>query len=115
MESLGLDFISLSSILERGAKEGKLLYFPLDPHWNSEGTELVATYVAEYFKTKYFSLQISSTESRSNFIIGVVSENKSGFHRRERRLSIAGASLYVPFHKLFVVGSSTSYNKKDFV
>ena len=55
VQSLGVDFVSLSPILETGAKEGKLLYFPLDPHWNSEGTELVATYVADYFKTKYLS------------------------------------------------------------
>ena len=55
VQSLGLEFVSLSPILERRAKEGRLLYFPLDPHWNSEGTELVATYVADYFKTKYLS------------------------------------------------------------
>jgi hypothetical protein len=55
VQSLGVDFVSLSPILETGAKEGNLLYFPLDPHWNSEGTELVATYVADYFKTKYLS------------------------------------------------------------
>ena len=55
VQSLGLEFVSLSPILERGAKEGRLLYFPLDPHWNSEGTELVADYVADYFKTKYLS------------------------------------------------------------
>jgi hypothetical protein len=55
VQSLGLEFVSLSPILERGAKEGRLLYFPLDPHWNSEGTELVAAYVADYFKTMYLS------------------------------------------------------------
>jgi hypothetical protein len=54
-QSVGLDFVSSSSILERSAKEGKLLYFPLDPHWNSEGTELVANYVADYLRTRYLS------------------------------------------------------------
>jgi hypothetical protein len=60
VQSVGLDFVSSSSILERGAKEGKLLYFPLDPHWNSEGTDLVANYVADYLKNKYASHATSS-------------------------------------------------------
>jgi PAS domain S-box-containing protein len=55
VQAVGLDFLSSSAILERGAKEGKLLYFPLDPHWTPEGTELVANYVADYLKTRYLS------------------------------------------------------------
>lgn len=54
-QELGIDVISLSPVLEEAASQGKLLYYPLDPHWNPEGTELAASYVADILKSKYIS------------------------------------------------------------
>jgi hypothetical protein len=50
-----IDFISLTPVFERAAKEGELLYYPLDSHWNSEGKELAARYVAGELKSRFLS------------------------------------------------------------
>ena len=52
---LNIDLISLTPVLEEAAQDGELLYYPLDPHWNAEGTEIAASFVAESLKSKYFS------------------------------------------------------------
>jgi len=54
-KELDVDLISLTPILEEAASRGKLLYYPLDPHWNVEGTELAASYVAQNLKSRYLS------------------------------------------------------------
>ena len=54
-QELHIDVISLSPVLEEAASRGKLLYYPLDPHWNAEGTEVAASYVAETLKSRYIS------------------------------------------------------------
>jgi hypothetical protein len=43
----GIRMISLTPKFESLAKEGKFLYYPFDSHWNSEGREAAARYVAE--------------------------------------------------------------------
>jgi SGNH hydrolase-like domain, acetyltransferase AlgX len=53
---VGLDFISLRPFLERAAKEGDLLYYQLDAHWNSKGREIAAAFVADVLKSNYLSL-----------------------------------------------------------
>lgn len=53
VQSAGVDFISLSPVLERGAREGELLYFQLDQHWNFAGTQLAAAYVADVLKNDF--------------------------------------------------------------
>jgi PAS domain S-box-containing protein len=52
VESLDLDFISLSPVFEREAKDGKLLYYHLDPHWNSEGRAIAAAFVADVLRSQ---------------------------------------------------------------
>jgi hypothetical protein len=54
-QELDVDLISLTPVLEEAASRGKLLYYPLDPHWNAEGTEVAASYVAETLKSRYLS------------------------------------------------------------
>ena len=54
-KELDIDLISLTPVLEEAASQGKLLYYPLDPHWNAEGTELAASYVAQNLKSRYLS------------------------------------------------------------
>ena len=61
-QDLDIDLISLSPALEEAASQGKLLYYPLDPHWNPEGTELAASYVADILKSKY-NIQASSASN----------------------------------------------------
>jgi hypothetical protein len=50
---LKIELISLTPIFETGARQGKLLYYQLDPHWNSEGRELAASFLADYLGTRY--------------------------------------------------------------
>jgi PAS domain S-box-containing protein len=50
---LKIDFISLSPVFEGAAKEGKLLYMQLDSHWNSEGREIAADFVANALKSTF--------------------------------------------------------------
>jgi hypothetical protein len=46
-EELGLRLIDLAPAFDRAAAEGKLLYYPFDTHWNSEGRQVAAEVVAE--------------------------------------------------------------------
>ena len=59
-QDLGIGLISLSPVLEEAASQGKLLYYPLDPHWNPEGTELAARYVADVLKSKFIPASSAS-------------------------------------------------------
>jgi PAS domain S-box-containing protein len=61
-QDLDLDLISLSPVLEEAASRGKMLYYSLDPHWNPEGTELAANYVADILKSR----NISASAQASN-------------------------------------------------
>jgi hypothetical protein len=53
IEDLTIEMISLTPVFEDGAKQGKLLYYNLDPHWNSEGREIAATLVANYLRARH--------------------------------------------------------------
>lgn len=44
---LDFPFLSLSPAFEKAAREGRILYYPFDTHWNSEGMELAASTVAQ--------------------------------------------------------------------
>ena len=50
--ALGIEFVSLSVVFESAAKNGKMLYYPLSTHWNSEGMEVAAVFVAGMLKSK---------------------------------------------------------------
>jgi hypothetical protein len=52
-QELGLELINLSPVYEAAAQEGKMLYYALDSHWNAEGREVAATFVAEMLKDKF--------------------------------------------------------------
>jgi SGNH hydrolase-like domain, acetyltransferase AlgX len=54
-----IDFVSLTPAFERAAEEGKLLYYPLDAHWNSEGSEIAARCVAQMFQSKYLHSEVA--------------------------------------------------------
>jgi PAS domain S-box-containing protein len=64
VQSLDLDFISLSPVFEREAKYGKLLYYHLDPHWNSEGRAVAAAFVADVLRSQ--SAAPSSVQSKGH-------------------------------------------------
>jgi hypothetical protein len=44
---VGIELISVSPAFEQAANEGKMLFYPFDSHWNSEGRQLAAAVVAE--------------------------------------------------------------------
>jgi SGNH hydrolase-like domain, acetyltransferase AlgX len=50
---LDIELISLTPAFEAAAKEGKLLYYPFDTHWNSEGRAVAAAFVAERLKNRF--------------------------------------------------------------
>jgi hypothetical protein len=52
VEEAGLGFVSLSPLFKDAAAEGKMLYYPLDAHWNAEGRELAAQFIAGILQTK---------------------------------------------------------------
>ncbi|MGH7829159.1 MAG: alginate O-acetyltransferase AlgX-related protein [Candidatus Binatia bacterium] len=47
---LDISLLNLSRAFEASAREGKLLYYPFDNHWNSEGREVAAGFVSEALK-----------------------------------------------------------------
>jgi hypothetical protein len=49
---VGLQFISVVPAFEQAAGEGKLLFYPFDTHWNSEGRQIAAAVVAEALGAK---------------------------------------------------------------
>jgi SGNH hydrolase-like domain, acetyltransferase AlgX/PAS fold len=50
--SLDIRLINLTPVFESAAAEGKLLYYRFDTHWNSEGKQVAAAYVAEVLKSQ---------------------------------------------------------------
>jgi SGNH hydrolase-like domain, acetyltransferase AlgX len=46
-KQLNIPFIDLCPVFEASARDGKLLYYPFDTHWNSEGREVAAAFVAK--------------------------------------------------------------------
>jgi hypothetical protein len=44
---LNMLLVDLSPSFEAAAREGKMLYYPMDSHWNSEGREVGAAEVAK--------------------------------------------------------------------
>ena len=50
----GLPMISVLPAFEQAARDGQLVYYPLDSHWTDEGTEIAASVVAEILKNMSF-------------------------------------------------------------
>src|SRR5919108_1673083 len=48
-----VDLVSLTSVFEGAAAEGKMLYYSLDTHWNEEGREIAARFIAEMLKKRF--------------------------------------------------------------
>lgn len=48
-----IDFISLSPVFRLAAKNGKMVYYPLDAHWNSQGIDIASQFVADLLKSDY--------------------------------------------------------------
>jgi hypothetical protein len=55
VEQAGLKFVSLSPVFAKAAAEGRMLYYPLDAHWNVEGREVAAQFVADILKQGYLA------------------------------------------------------------
>jgi hypothetical protein len=49
----GVELISLTSVFEHAAEEGKMVYYALDAHWNAEGREIAARFVADVLKNRF--------------------------------------------------------------
>jgi SGNH hydrolase-like domain, acetyltransferase AlgX len=46
-DELGLSLVDLSPSFEAAARQGKMLYYPMDTHWNSDGREVAAATIAK--------------------------------------------------------------------
>lgn len=49
----GVELISLTPVFEHAAEEGKMVYYALDAHWNAEGREIAARFVADVLKNRF--------------------------------------------------------------
>ncbi len=49
--TVGIEMISLRPAFEQAARQGKLVYYPLDLHWNEEGREIAASVTAEALRS----------------------------------------------------------------
>lgn len=49
----GLPFVSLAPVFERAAAHGRMLYYPLDAHWNEEGREIAAEHLAALIRRRF--------------------------------------------------------------
>jgi hypothetical protein len=49
----GVDFFSLTPVFGGAAAQGKMVYYPLDAHWNAEGREIAASFMAQTLQSKY--------------------------------------------------------------
>jgi hypothetical protein len=52
-EQLQIEWISLFDVFKSSAKQGRMVYEPIDSHWNREGREIAANYVAKLLKMEY--------------------------------------------------------------
>ena len=50
--------VSLTPVFQRAAAEGKMVYYALDSHWNTEGREIAAQFIADTLKKRF--VEISS-------------------------------------------------------
>jgi hypothetical protein len=57
-----VDFVSLTPVFQRAALEGKMVYYALDAHWNAQGREIAARFIADTLKNRY--LETSSERKR---------------------------------------------------
>ena len=46
-QEIDMILINLTPAFNSAAKDGAMLFYPFDTHWNSEGREVAATFVAE--------------------------------------------------------------------
>jgi hypothetical protein len=56
-KKLNIAFISLTPSFEAAAREGAMLYYPFDSHWNSQGREIAAAVVSQFLATISHPLQ----------------------------------------------------------
>jgi hypothetical protein len=52
-QELKIELVNLVALFEEAARQGKMVYETLDSHWNAEGREIAARYVADLLKSKY--------------------------------------------------------------
>jgi hypothetical protein len=50
----GIEVISLTPVFGAAADKGNMLYYPLDAHWNAEGREVAASFIAEALRQRFF-------------------------------------------------------------
>jgi hypothetical protein len=48
-----VDFISMTPVFHRAAAEDKMIHYSLDAHWNAEGREIAARFMADALKKRY--------------------------------------------------------------
>jgi PAS domain S-box-containing protein len=77
--------ISFRSAFEQAARQGKLVYYPLDMHWNEEGREIAASVTAEALRAdlsdKRAIAKASATQTQPRQVVELESKNKSLMER----------------------------------
>jgi PAS domain S-box-containing protein len=54
-KQIGIELISLVPAYKEAARKGKMLYYPLDSHWNADGREIAALVTAQALYAATFS------------------------------------------------------------
>ena len=82
---VGIEMISFRSAFEQAAQQGKLVYYPLDMHWNEEGREIAASVTAEALRAdlsdKRAIAKARATQTQPRQVVELDSKNKSLMER----------------------------------
>ena len=82
---VGIEIISLRSAYQQAARQGKLVYYPLDIHWNEEGRKIAASVTAEALRA-VLSEKRHKTKTRATEPLQVA-EPASKYSLMERTIS----------------------------
>ena len=82
---VGIEMISLRSAYQQAARQGKLVYYPLDIHWNEEGRKIAASVTAEALRAVRFEKR-DTRKARATEPLQVA-EPASKYSLMERKIS----------------------------
>ena len=82
---VGIEMISLRSAYQQAARQGKLVYYPLDIHWNEEGRKIAASVTAEALRAVRFEKRDTRIAMATEPL--QVAEPASKYSLMERKIS----------------------------
>jgi hypothetical protein len=62
----GIDFLSLTPVFRSAAEAGAMVYYALDAHWNEQGRELAARFMARMLKEHYLGSKMKKADRKAH-------------------------------------------------